>query len=67
MPGGKQDSTEFQVDDLHTMVVDGKLPHWAVIVADDANQNLFNVVTPYSRRKIQNDKMHLNFTIRAVE
>ena len=59
--GGTHDSTAYQASALHTLVNSGKLPRWAVIVADDAYQNTLNVVTPYSGRNLSNDRDGFNF------
>ena len=51
--GGTHDSTAFQASKLHQLISSGKLPSWALILADDAYQNELNVITPYSGENCQ--------------
>lgn len=58
---GTHDSTSFQGHAFHSLVTSWKLHQWPVIVAYNAYNNTFNVVTPFSGKNLLQNKYSFKF------
>lgn len=59
--GSTHDSTALQASGLYTLIRSGRLPTWAMIVADDAYKNENHILTPYSGRALTPAQDAYNF------
>lgn len=59
--GGTIDSTAFNACVFNDLIRSGKLPHWAVILADDSYVKMKNLITPYKGKGLTVQRDTFNF------
>lgn len=59
--GSTHDSTAFHATQLHTVIMNGKMPCWARIAADDAYVNGNHILTPYSAHNLSQKQKSFKF------